>query len=282
MARYLHNSRKIITIGNSATIIIKKFSFIILSMIFITLFILHNNEQKAFVYVRGAMIDYTAPIISKIGDSFNFILKIKTRFCNILNVYKENELLHEKIEMLQMQSYLYDKVIGENAALKKLLQFVKSSNKQYFTARILINSNSPFTRSVVISAGKNQGAFKGQIIVNEKGLVGRIIEVNPNSSRILLITDPSSRISFISAINRERGIIVGNSSSFLDVLYTRDGVNFSENEMVVSSGDSETIPYGIPIGLIEKNKNNQYSVKPFVQIEELEYVIAIAEVNSQD
>lgn len=280
MARKFGHSRGLIgLINNFIYLLITKFSFVLLIVVFCTIFMLQKNEYKGYLAVRSAVIDYTAPMIARVGDGFNSVFEIREFFNHIITVYHENEELRNKIENLQIYSHLYEKVRFENVELKKLVKYLDKNENQSFAARVLINSNSPFSRSVIMSVGALEGVYKGQVIVNDKGIVGKVVEVNDHTSRVLLIFDPNSRISVISVKNRERGIAIGNNSNDLELNYMSDGAILEEGEMFISSGDGELIPYGIPVGRVKKLDNNKVIIKPFVNINQLEYVVAIDNSN---
>jgi len=276
MARKLAYSRSIIGYTNRfIRIFITKFSFLVLLIAFGVVFILQKNENKIYEASRGAVIDVVAPIISKLGSGFNYIFGLKELVRDIANVYKENQKLKIQLDKMINEVQLFENVISENRELKKLLHYVEAGYEHRLAARIYISSASPFSKSIIISVGADDGAYKGQVIINDKGIVGRVIEVNRKTSRILLITDPNSRISVISEKTRERGIVIGNTSNYLDLKYVRDSAALEEGEVILSSGDGELVPYGIAVGVVKKEGNNKYTVKPFVNIDEIEYVSVI-------
>src|SRR5690606_4385105 len=114
--------------------------------------------------------------------------------------------------------------------------------------KILGDSSGPFIRSALVNAGETHGVLKGQIVINYNGLVGRIIEVGSKTSRVLLITDINSRIPIITASSRERGIVVGNNTDLLSLLYLPEDTRVQIGEIIFTSGDGESFPSGVPIG----------------------------------
>jgi rod shape-determining protein MreC len=128
---------------------------------------------------------------------------------------------------------------------------------------------------VLVNVGKEQHICEGQVVTNEDGMIGRTVGVNNKTSRVLLITDPRSRLPVMGVKSGQKAIASGNGSNFLDLIYTKDNNSFIEDEVVMTSGDGEMIPYGIIIGIIKKLSNTTYIVKPFVNINEVEYVAII-------
>lgn len=244
-------------------------------LFFVFLILIQRSDENIVNDLQGKFIDKISPVISAIGDSISFIHKIGQFFEDIVDLYKQNQELKLQVDKMQVYTMLYDKVSAENKELKKLLNYTEDTPWHVMTARILINSNSLFSRNVIISVGQKNDVYKGQIITNESGLIGRVIEVYPSTSRVMLLNDVNSRIPVVSTVSRERAIVAGDGSNILRLLYLREGHKVVEGEMFISSGDGDLIPYGIPVGVAIKI-DDKYKVRPFVNIDQMEYVSLIS------
>lgn len=261
--------------NNTIYFLISRLRIIIIFLALAGLFYFHRSGNKFLIEFEATIIDKSAPIIGYVSNSINNIIKFSNLIFGVFNAYEENEKLKFQIHQLQVENKLNEKIFLENKELKKIVKFAENNPLHFLTARILVNSNSNYGRSIIISAGEEDGVYEGQIVVNDMGIVGRVIKVNKKSSKVLLIVDDNSRIPVISTKNREKAIVSGNSTNNLILLYLRDDNKLEDGEMLISSGDGELIPYGIPVGVVSKNSQNKIVVKPFVNIDTIEYISVI-------
>lgn len=219
------------------------------------------NQSTAISELLIVPVDYAKNLIDNIDD--------------LAKIREQNLILKEEIERLQTQRMKTLQIEVENEHLRKLLSFIKKSDLQYQTARVLGNTSGSLLRSAVINIGSNNNVKRGQAVLNDQGLVGRIIEVGEKSSRILLLTDINSKIPIITNQSRERGILVGTNSKNLHILYLPEDTRAKIGELILTSGDGEIYPSGQPIGEIESQKNGIITVKPYVDWARLEFVSVV-------
>ena len=117
-------------------------------------------------------------------------------------LYQENlRLAEENRKLLQWQQVAL-KLSAENEAMRGLLKVVPENGVSYVTARLIGNSGGGYVRTVMVNAGADQGAARGQAAIAEGGLIGRLTEVGSRAARVLLITDLNSRIPVVIAEHR--------------------------------------------------------------------------------
>jgi rod shape-determining protein MreC len=191
---------------------------------------------------------------------------------NLFDVYEQNKTLKNEIEELTILTQELELIKFENSELRELLNFIPEQGFQYKTARLISIASGPYVNSGIVLAGSLNNIEKNQILVGTRGVVGRIIDVSPHSSKILLITDINSRIPVTTSISRERAIATGNNSKLLDLIYVNEKNNIKPGELVVTSGDGQFYPPDLIIGRVKFIKNGKISVEPFLQLHKLEYV----------
>jgi rod shape-determining protein MreC len=194
---------------------------------------------------------------------------------DLLESRKENILLKQKLAALEKAREENLILQSENIKLKELLSFVKEQKYEFISARLLATTPGPFVKSAIISAGQNQGIEKEQVVLNDKGVIGRVIEVNPEHSRILFVNDFNSRIPVITSISRERCILAGNNSNKLELLYLPENTQIRDSELVITSGDGKYYPSGLPVARIVKTSSNNFYALPFLDIKSLEFISII-------
>ncbi|MGE5308461.1 MAG: rod shape-determining protein MreC [Deltaproteobacteria bacterium] len=185
----------------------------------------------------------------------------------------ENRLLQRKVSDAQ-EAY------RENARLTELLNLKKSVPYKVIAARVIGKSPSNWSSSLIIDRGSASGIRKGYVCVNFLGLIGRVVEVSPSSSKILMINDPNLCVSSLLQRSREEGLISGSLSGTLIMKYLSRESDIRVSDAVVTSGLTEAFPKGIVIGTVaairEEFSGSRYAVvRPAVDLSTVEEVLVI-------
>ena len=138
----------------------------------------------------------------------------------------------------------------ENVRLRALLGVRTDPPLPMVAARTVLDARGPFSNSRIADAGAAEGVIEGNPALSEHGLLGRVAGVGPHVSRIVLLTDPESRVPVLIGRTNGRAILTGDGgpSPRLDYLRTHDQVR--EGDRVLTSGDGGVIPRGVPVGAI--------------------------------
>lgn len=149
------------------------------------------------------------------------------------------------------------KDLAETMALRmeryeKLLDLVGETQGQSVTARVVAEENGPFAASKIANAGAANGVREGFAAVNEYGLVGRVVRVGEYTSRILLLTDFSSRIPVMGTKSGDRALLVGDNGTGARLLEPETPDQIIEGEVWVTSGDDGKMPLGVRVGTARK------------------------------
>ena len=140
----------------------------------------------------------------------------------------------------------------ENIRLKKFLNFTSAMPDTYMAAKIIARDPSPWFKTIMIDKGAKDGLVKGIPVFVPEGIVGQIIKVAGNYSRVLLITDRNSAVDSLVQHSRVRGIVKGNNEDNCSFVYTLRKEEVKEGEMIISSGLDQVFPKGMKIGRILK------------------------------
>ena len=161
---------------------------------------------------------------------------------------------------------------AENATLKANLHWIPDPAPSYVTARVVADAGGVYARSVLLSVGPNHGITKGQIALDDRGLVGRVTEVGARSARVLLITDMNSRIPVTLEGSRARAMLVGTNGNRPRLMYWPEGVTPAEGERVVTSAEANAFPADLPVGTVHYTASNVAEVEPAARLDRLEVV----------
>jgi rod shape-determining protein MreC len=184
----------------------------------------------------------------------------------------ENERLHQENTTLKEWQQIAIKLQEENAALRKNFNVVNDLPPSFVTARVISDTSGGFVRTLVINSGTVDNVRKGQAVLFEGNFVGRVMEVSDHAARVLLITDFSSRIPVLVADSGEQGILTGNNSNVMRLLYLSQPQAVNPGDKVITSGKGGGLPAGLAIGIVEEWDGEVMRVKPFVDLTSLRYV----------
>lgn len=202
---------------------------------------------------------------------FKKINLVTQNFIYLRDLARENiELQLEVARLRSLQSDIY-LIQSENKELKQLLSVIEEEQYSYVSAKLLSVSLNPFSKTALLSAGAKHGVAVDQIVTNSEGLVGRVIQVSNNYSKIILVNDVNSRIPITTASSKEKGIMsgYGNGSK---ILYLPKTHLVQKGEKVITSGCGNIYPYGITVGYVNKANSENVLVKPVVDLSKTKFV----------
>lgn len=197
-------------------------------------------------------VSVSLPIVKFAAFPFNATINLLTNFSDLVDAKKENEILREENEKLRNFYVKSLNINRENKELKDTLRFVTAKSSSFKVARIVGRSHQMFNQSLFIDAGKNRGVKEGSIVTGNRGVIGRISQVGETQSRLLLVTDANSRIPVLSSKARVRGILAGNNSSIMEISYLQKNHTIRPSDWIFTSGDGDTLPPGLLIGMVRK------------------------------
>lgn len=168
------------------------------------------------------------------------------------DMIQDNICLHDTVDALTCQLSQYNEIEQENVRLRELLNFKKVSSSKLIAAGIIAKDSSNFSDTIVINQGSKQMINSDTVVVAEAGLVGRIYESSSSMSRVILITDPNSRVSAVCSRSRQIGVLFGTSSNLCELRYLPLTTDILVGDEIVTSGFSDIYPKGILIGKVLK------------------------------
>jgi len=145
-------------------------------------------------------------------------------------------------------------------------------SKEYMLTKILLDKQSPYLKSLIINKGQKNGVKLGSAVKDRLYYIGKVVNVNFLSSRVLLANDLNSKIPIIIEPSGINAILSGNGNDeYAELEYLPKENEIKENEIVYTSGSDGTIPASIPVGKIIIQDNKKY-VKFFSNLNQLNYV----------
>ncbi|MFL2893229.1 MAG: rod shape-determining protein MreC [Candidatus Pelagibacter sp.] len=250
----------------------QKFSLSGLLLFSIFLILLSKFNIKAVDYLRSGINEgvYRLSFIASIPEQE--IKKTSILIQNHFNMYEEYSELKKDYIDLKGKQFNVDYLQSENKRLKKIIdEYITDSNK--VVAKVLIDKNSPFLKSIILNKGSKENIKLGTAVLDGEYLIGKIVEVNYSTSRALLISDLNSKIPVIIEPNSILSILSGSGKTYGQIQYTKDESDLSIGSIVYTSGSGGIFKSGIPIGKIIFDRNtNSKIVDFFTDLNQLTFV----------
>jgi rod shape-determining protein MreC len=252
----------------------QKFSLLTLIFSSLIVIILGSFNFKAIQYVKIGIneVIYRSSHIASLPENYFKDLNIKiNEHLSLYDQYKKNEIELNKLKEKKLSN---DFLILENNKLRELINETIQSEDVF--AKVLVDKDSPYLKSIVLNKGSKDNVKIGMAIVDKIYLVGKIIEVNYTNSRALLLSDLNSKIPVLLEPIDIHAVLSGTGKNHGVIEYTKDEYKqkINGNEMIVyTSGYGGLFKPGMPVGKINTNNINKDSeVSFFSDFRQLDYV----------
>ena len=257
----------------------QKFSLltlVFLSIIIIVLSGINFTPVKKLKTIINELV-YRSSFIVSLPENFikDSYLIIK-EYSSFYNNYKINEI---ELKKLKSENVSSDIVLSENKELKELIEcYTLTKNK--ILAKVIVDHQSPFLRTIIINKGSADRIEIGTNVYDRSYLVGRVIEVNYKSSRVLLLSDLNSNVPISIIPGNIQAIITGDGADSGEIKYTKDKLNedIKDKSIAYTSGSGSIFKSGIPIGTLSII-DNKFLVNFYSDFTQLKYVFAEVEVD---
>jgi len=239
--------------------------FSVLSLIFLALiiFFLDVYGVKFTKPIRGFINDIVYRVTYLASTPSRLFPQVSNEISSFLNVREENKKLKEQIEKYKSLELNVEFLTDENKNLQKILEteYFNKNLSNIILAKVLVDKNSPFLKSIIINKGTQIGILKGMPVTKDNYLVGRVVETNYLSSRVLLLNDLNSRIP-VTLDEGAQAILSGSGSSNPILEYLPEDYNIIEDINVFASGKDGIFTPGTPIGKTNENGEVDLFVDP--------------------
>jgi rod shape-determining protein MreC len=245
----------------------QKFSLISLIILSVVIIILSNFNSKPIQLVKLGIneVIYRSSYVVSVPE--NKIEEVISKIKSHLDFYKNHQNQLIKIENTDEIKVLNTILTAENKRLRELID--ESINSEDIFARVLIDRESPYLKSIVLNRGTKDNVKMGMAVMDRNYLVGQIIEVNYSNSRALLLSDLNSKIPVVIQPPFLQAVASGTGKDYGIIEYTKDEYkeNQIENESIVyTSGLGGIFKPGIPVGKITNNSEQLSFYSDFGQL----------------
>jgi rod shape-determining protein MreC len=232
-----------------------------------------REEVEASGYANRAGFDTVAGFpdkvlaypVHKIGDGTNW-------FDDYFFAVRENRKLKMKVAELTQYRDLYIEEKDINTRYEKLLNLRTEPPVEMVTARSVNVSRGPFANNRLIDAGSNKKISFGNPVITDQGLVGRIVGVSADVSRVLMVTDVTSHVPVMILRSDARAMMSGDGGGYPKLDFVRGKDSVRVGDQILSSGDGGVFPRGLPVGEAVKGVDNVWRVRLYSNRSAIDFV----------
>lgn len=205
-----------------------------------------------------------------------------SRLTSHQKLLEQNRELTRQATRMSEQLQRFNLLKAENDRLRTLLGSPVQPSVEKMVAELMAVDNNPFSHQIVIDKGAIHGVYEGQSVLDDRGIVGQIMEVGTTNSRVLLIADVTHAIPLRIARNNVRLIATGSGQ--LDELFLEHVPHSSEiqvGDVLVTSGLGNVFPEGYPVAKItsivrdESRPFAQVAASPMAQLDRIKYLLLL-------
>lgn len=237
--------------------------------------LLSKAESTGIERMRLAIVDAVSPLLFVLSQPVQAVGQAVVNVEEFFIVYDENRRLRDENARLVQWVQEARRLGVENATLRAQLEYVPDKRSQFVTARVVADTGGAYFHSLLINAGARQFIRRGQAVIWQGGLIGRIAEVGERTSRVLLMTDINSRIPVVVESTGDRAIVRGDNSSRPVLQFLPDNSPISPGDRIVTSGHGGVYPPGLAVGTVAQTSESVISVQPFVSISHLNQAVVL-------
>ncbi len=258
----------------------------VLFLLALTGFVLH--EVGWLAPVERLLVRVTTPVQGGVTYLVNQVDDLAQTARDLRDLRQRNKELEAENARLLMEILRLKEVEHEAVVLRDLLNFAQaqpsfSLEGAHVAGRVIGLDPTNLERYIILDVGSEAGIARNMPVVTDRGLVGRIAEVGPGWSRVLLISDVSSSVNALTQSTRAGGLVEGQPDGTLVMIDIPQGDTVSVGDTVFTSGLGGTFPRQILIGQVTKVERKDYdlyqtaTVKPTVDLGHLESVLIVTD-----
>jgi len=236
------------------------------------LMLIGKADAVLAVEVRVALADMLSPIYAAMAQPLSAVRGFSTDLVQIWDIRAENAHLRAENEQLRRWQAAALALEAQNQEFKAALNWMPPAAPAFTTAPVVADSGGIYARSVLLAVTPPHEVVRGEIAMDDRGVVGRVTEVGDRSARVLLITDINSRVPVTLENSDGHAIMEGTNGAFPVLRYWPEGHAPIEGERVITSASAGAFPAGLPLGTVHYNADHVPQVYPVADLNHLSIV----------
>lgn len=246
-------------------------SGIVLVLVSIGLMVLSRLDHSYVRVMRLHITELVTPLLAATRAAVSPVETAVRRFARQIDRASEFEALERQVKELESWKWRAEQLERRVLELSRASRVAAEPVMPFTTARVVATATGPFASSAVVAVGRSHGVRAGHPAMDADGLVGRIVEAGDAAARVLLASDPSSRIPVEFGVPLKRAIVVGDGTTMPRLAHVRFGDDAAAGDEVVTSGVGGIYPRGLRLGVVVK-ADDGLRVRLHADLERLDYL----------
>jgi rod shape-determining protein MreC len=242
------------------------------------IFSLNFRPDTRMDYLQRGVLDVVAPISKSFQLTVQGVKGIYEEYLALRKTREANAHLRQEIARLQTQLTEYHEAYLENQRLRRLLDFKNAVKAEAIPAQVVVHDPSGWFQTLIVDKGALDGVGADMPVVNDEGVVGRVMDVSEHYARVVLITDPASAIDGMIERNRMRGVLAGKDASSCLLKYVRGNFDVQIGDLIITSGKDGIFPKGLRLGRVKGVRKDPVALFQIIEVEPAVRLGALEEV----
>jgi rod shape-determining protein MreC len=265
--------------------LLKRFRLFIAAVLFLFLALvilaLYAREDRQTSLVEKMLMQVAFPFQQGAQKTFLWFKEMGEDYILLSGVQEENRDLRKIIYALKEENNRLREALQTDERLKKLSSFRSRFPYPSQLAQVYARGASSWFKTVLINKGEKDGVTKDMAVATSEGVVGRVIEVSPDTAKVLLIIDPNSAVDVVIQRSRAQGIMEGKIDEVCILKYVQKNEDVQVGDRVVTSGLGGVFPKGLVVGTVRRVEQKRpgifqhIEVSPSVDLSKLEEVLVL-------
>ena len=249
--------------------------------IFLYILSLNFRPPERMDVLQRIVVESVLPLVKSVGKASSFGEDMIKEYVLLRQLRSENESLRDQLASLEQRLIDYQEAYLENQRLRRLLDFKLTIQAETIPAQVVLHDLTGWFQTLMVDKGFRDQIAPDMAVVNDEGVVGRVLDVSDGYARVLLVTDPGSSIDAIIQRNRVRGIASGKDANTCVLKYVRGNLDVQVGDLITTSGKDGVFPKGLRLGTVTGVYKDpldlfqRIEVKPLVRLSALEELLII-------
>lgn len=251
---------------------VRRVLFAVMALALGVLFLIWRIDSPRVERFRAMLIDSVVPNFDWAMAPVTKVAAMIDGFQSYASIYEQNQDLRRELQQMKSWKEAALQLEQQNAKLLSLNQVRLDPKLTSVSGVVMADAGSPFRQSVLLNVGSRDGVIDGWATMDGLGLVGRIAGVGNSTSRVILLTDASSRIPVTIQPSGQRAMLVGDNTGLPPIEFLESPEKVRPGDGVVSSGDGGVFPAGLLVGQVVEGVDKRLRVSLSADYERLTFL----------
>ena len=251
---------------------VRRILIVVLALALSATFLLWRIDSPRVERFRAALVDKVVPNMDWALLPVTKAVGMVEGFRSYARIYEQNTELKRELQQMKAWKEAAVQLEQQNAKLPAQNQVRLDPQLTSVSGVVLADSGSPFRQSVLLNVGSRDGIVDGWATMDGLGLVGRISGVGATTSRVMLLTDSTSRIPVTVQPSGQKALLAGDNSAAPPLEFLESPEQVRPGDRVVSSGDGGVFPAGLLVGQVAQGADRRLRVRMAADYERLDFL----------